>query len=95
MSLGVKAVKKSASSVTISVTVRDSSTNVPITGATVTIFDDTGARVTASGITADDGTVILKYLKCVDPETKTPDACPGVARKAGYQDDDFLTPFPV
>src|SRR5690349_5423066 len=46
-------------------------------------------------ITADDGTVILKYLKCVDPETKTLDACLGVARKAGYQDYDFLAPLAV
>jgi hypothetical protein len=77
---------------TIEVTVHDTSTDAPIQGALVTVFDQDSVKK-ASGSTGTDGAVRLTYAGCVDPETKRPMECSGLVKKERYQDVYFDTPF--
>ena len=79
----------------IRVTVTDSVDNSPVAGATVTVFGNNG-QTEASGATAANGTVDIRYLPCgeYDPETHKLllEPCDGLVTKRGYQDASFETP---
>ena len=81
--------------VTVAFTVTDSSTDLPVAGAEILIYDEdfTPPAKKADGVTGADGTLKLIYLECLDPETKTPLECSGRARKERYQDVHFVTPY--
>jgi len=70
---------------TTEVTVVDRVTGRGIAGAKVNV----NGRL---GTTASNGTVIVKYPQCLDPETKKPTPCNGIATKQGYQDAEFNAP---
>jgi hypothetical protein len=95
MSVDAKFVGKSVTNqVTLLITVTDTTTAAPVAGVQIQIYEEAfpSPRKTA-GITGADGRVQVTYLQCLDPETKTPMECAGLARKERYQDMYFVTPY--
>lgn len=80
----------------ISAFVTDATTRAPITGASVSVFNPTSGGLEATGTTAANGTVTLRYRRCgeFDPETKKfiPQPCSGSASARGYLDGAFDAP---
>jgi hypothetical protein len=62
---------------TIRVTATNSATGAPVGGATVTITDPDSGDEKATGTTAADGTVTLKYSRCLLTDAELPRIHPG------------------
>lgn len=96
MSVETKLVgRNSKNQVTVLFTVIDTTTNTPVEGATIVLYDEdlNPPLQKAKGVTGANGTIQLTYMQCLDPETKTPLECSGRARKERYQDVYFTTPY--
>jgi hypothetical protein len=80
----------------IRVSVTDAATGAPIAGALVEVSNSNTGILEASGTTAANGTVTLRYKPCglFDPETKKfiPESCDGSVSAQGYPDVSFDAP---
>jgi len=77
----------------IQVVVRDSISHGPLVGAQVAVVDPVSGKIKAGGTTNGQGTALLSYSECVDPETRAAQPCSGWVKLAGYQDAPMTISF--
>jgi hypothetical protein len=100
LSVQVTVLQRTAQLHTIRVAASNSVTGAPVAGATVTVSDTDSGDVIATGTTGANGTVTLKYPRCLITELELPRrpprpipvACDGSAHANGLGDASFTAP---
>jgi hypothetical protein len=102
MSVQVEPAASTGSQLAVKVTVTDQQDGTPLAGATVSVMRS--GRVSASGVTGPQGSVLLTYPGCVEviviplpkPHSVTVRVpCTGVVTRPGYDEVGFSTPRPA